>query len=105
MLVCMAGLPAVAFGQAAIAGSVTDSSGAPMAGVTVEASSPALIEKIRATVTDGTGRSRIENLRPGTYSVTFTFKGWRPHQENGIELAGSFTATVAVQRSEARCQG
>jgi hypothetical protein len=60
----------------------------------MEASSPTLIEKTRTTVTDGAGRYRIEDLRPGTYSVTFTFKGWRSRQEDGIELTASFTATV-----------
>ena len=90
----MTGLPTVALGQAVIAGSVTDSSGASMAGVTVAASSPALIEAIRSTVTDTTGRYRIENLRPGVYAVTFTLKGWRPHRADGVALTGSFTASV-----------
>ena len=65
-----------------------------MAGVTVAASSPALIEAIRSTVTDTTGRYRIENLRPGVYAVTFTRKGWRPHRADGVALTGSFTASV-----------
>jgi hypothetical protein len=94
ILICMTCAPTVAFGQASIAGLVTDSSGASMPGVTVEASSPALIEKTRTTVTDGAGRYRIENLRPGPYTVTFTSKGWQSHQETGIGLTGSFTATV-----------
>jgi Carboxypeptidase regulatory-like domain len=94
IVVCLTGVPAVAFGQAAIGGSVVDSSGASLPGVTVEASSPALIEKTRTTVTDGAGRYRIENLRPGTYIVTFTSKGWRSRQETGIELTGSLTATI-----------
>jgi hypothetical protein len=94
LLVLTSGVPAVALGQAVIAGAVTDSSGASMAGVTVAASSPALIEAIRTTVTDTTGRYRIENLRPGVYAVTFTLKGWRPHRADGVALTGSFTASV-----------
>ena len=68
-LVVMA--PSMAFAQASIAGVVKDASGAVLPGVTVEAASPALIEKVRTGVTDGVGQYRIENLRPGTYSVTF----------------------------------
>src|SRR5215472_1496175 len=74
-------VPSAAFAQASIAGTVKDTSGAVVPGVTVEASSPELIEKVRSAVSDGTGRYRIENLRPGIYAVT-------------IELTGSFTATV-----------
>ena len=61
--------------QASIAGVVKDSSGGVLPGVTVEATSPALIEKTRSAVTDGSGQYRIENLRPGIYSVTFTLSG------------------------------
>ena len=64
--------PAQGIGAASIAGVVKDSSGGVLPGVTVEAASPVLIEKARATVTDGEGRYRIAELRPGTYSVTFT---------------------------------
>ena len=69
-------MPVVAYAQASIAGTVTDSSGAVLPGVTVEAASPALIEKVRTAVSDGTGRYRIENLRPGVYTVTFTLPGF-----------------------------
>jgi hypothetical protein len=89
-----AGTPVAAFAQAAIAGSVRDPSGAPLPGVIVEASSPALIEKTRTAVTDGNGRYRIEDLRPGVYKVRFTLEGWRPSQREGVELTGSFTATA-----------
>jgi carboxypeptidase family protein len=87
-------LPGVVFAQASIAGIVKDSSGAVLPGVTVEAASPALIEKTRTAVTDGTGQYRIENLRPGTYSVTFTLAGFSATKREGLELTGSFTATV-----------
>ena len=65
-------LPSAVLAQAVIAGSVKDSSGAVLPGVGVEAASPALIEKTRTAFTDGTGQYRIEDLRPGTYTVTFT---------------------------------
>ncbi|HEY9465605.1 MAG TPA: carboxypeptidase-like regulatory domain-containing protein, partial [Vicinamibacterales bacterium] len=63
--------PAVVWAQATITGTVKDTSGALLPGVTVEASSPALIEKVRSAVSDGTGQYRIENLRPGMYTVKF----------------------------------
>ena len=66
----------VAYAQASIVGTVKDASGAVLPGVTVEASSPALIEKTRSVVTGGTGQYSIENLRPGTYTVTFTLTGF-----------------------------
>ena len=59
-----------------IAGVVRDTSGAVLPGVTVEAASPALIEKTRTVVSDGQGRYAIVDLRPGTYSVTFTLTGF-----------------------------
>src|SRR4051812_32233361 len=90
-------VPASTFAQAAIAGLVRDSSGAVLPGVTVEAASPSLIEKTRAGVTDGSGQYRIENLRPGTYTVTFTLTGFTTVKREGIELTGSFTAPVNVE--------
>src|SRR3974390_1692978 len=87
-------LPTRAVAQAGIAGNVKDSSGAVLPGVTVEAASPALIEKTRSVVTDGNGNYRIENVRPGTYSVTFTLPGFNTVKRDGIELQGSFVATV-----------
>jgi len=90
-------VPASTFAQAAIAGLVKDSSGAVLPGVTVEAASPSLIEKTRTGVTDGSGQYRIENLRPGTYTVTFTLTGFTTVKREGIELTGSFTAPVNVE--------
>jgi hypothetical protein len=87
-------LPAVAFAQGAITGVVKDESGALLPGVTVEASSPVLIEKARSAVTDGAGQYRIVDLRPGTYTVTFSLSGFSQYKRDGIELTGSFTATV-----------
>jgi hypothetical protein len=93
-IACLVLVPAAALAQASIAGVVKDSSGAVLPGVTVEAASPALIEQIRSVVTDGTGQFKIVDLRPGTYSVTFTLTGFNAVKREGIELAGSFTATV-----------
>src|SRR5213083_293229 len=77
-----------------IAGVVRDTSGAVLPGVTVEAASPALIEKVRTVVTDGEGRYNIVDLRPGTYGVTFTLAGFRAVKREGIALTSGFTATV-----------
>src|SRR5438093_10333433 len=90
----MATVPAAAYAQGSIVGTVKDPSGAVLPGVTVEGSSPALIEKTRSVVTGGTGQYSIENLRPGTYTVTFTLTGFAPVKREGIELTGTFIATV-----------
>src|SRR6476660_232159 len=87
-------LPSAAYAQAAITGVVKDASGGVLPGVTVEAASPALIEKVRSVVSDATGQYRIVDLRPGTYSVTFTLPGFNTVKREGIELSGSFVATV-----------
>ena len=90
-------VPAVARAQASIAGVVKDTSGAVLPGVTVEASSPALIEKVRVAVTDGTGQYRIVSLVPGLYTVTFTLTGFQTFRREGIELSGSFVASVTAE--------
>ena len=87
-------IPSAVYAQGSIAGTVKDTSGAVLPGVTVEASSPALIEKTRAGVTDGTGQYKIVDLRPGAYTVTFTLPGFAVVKRDGIELSGAFTATV-----------
>lgn len=87
-------LPAAAYAQAAITGVVRDTSGAVLPGVTVEAASPVLIEKVRSVVSDDTGQYRIVDLRPGTYSVTFSLPGFSTVRREGIELSGIFVATV-----------
>ena len=96
LLVLMAVLliPVAAQAQASIAGIVKDASGAVLPGVTVEAASPVLIEKVRSAITDGTGQYRIVNLLPGTYTVTFTLPGFSTVRREDIELTGSFTASV-----------
>ena len=89
-------LPAAAFAQgtSGIAGVVRDTSGAVIPGVTVEAASPALIEKVRTVVTDGEGLYKFVDLRPGVYSVTFSLSGFNTIKRDGIELSAGFTASV-----------
>ena len=87
-------VPSAAFAQAAITGVVKDASGGVLPGATVEAASPVLIEKVRSVVTDAAGQYRIIDLRPGTYAVTFTVPGFTTVKREGIELSGSFVATV-----------
>ena len=102
-LVVVAGLlrPGTAWAQATssggIAGVVKDTSGAVLPGVTVEAASPALIEKVKTVVTDGQGEYKILELRPGTYTVTFTLPGFGPVTRQGIELTSGFTASVNAE--------
>src|SRR5690606_6556620 len=85
------------FAQASITGTVTDASGAVLPGVTVEATSPALIEKVRTAVTDGAGQYRITELRPGAYTVTFTLPGFSTVKRDGINLQGAFTSNVDAE--------
>ena len=77
-----------------IVGVVRDSAGLAMPGVSVEAASPALIEKVRSVVTDGEGRYSLVDLRPGAYTVTFSLTGFSTVIREGIELGVGFTATV-----------
>ena len=86
--------PALAQQTSSIAGVVRDVSGGVLPGVTVEAASPALIEKVRVATSDGEGRYNIVDLRPGTYAVTFTLPGFNTFRRDGITLTGGFTATV-----------
>jgi hypothetical protein len=92
-----ASLFAQASAQASITGVVRDASGAVLPGVTVEASSPALIEKARTATSDATGQYRVVNLPAGTYDVTFTLTGFNVVKRAGVELTGSFAATVNVE--------
>jgi hypothetical protein len=86
-----------ALAQSAIAGVVKDTSGAVVPGVTVEASSPALIEKTREAVSDAQGLFKIIDLRPGVYTVTFSIAGFNTVKREGIELTAAFTATVNAE--------
>ncbi len=87
-------LPTLASAQSAITGLVRDTTGAVLPGVTVEAASPVLIEKVRTVVSDGEGRYTIDNLRPGTYVVTFTLTGFSTLRREGFELPGNSTMTL-----------
>ena len=93
-VLCASATRASAQGAGGIAGVVRDPSGAVMPGVTVEASSAALIEKVRSVVTDADGQYKIIDLRPGTYTVTFTLPGFSTVKREGIELSANFTAAV-----------
>jgi hypothetical protein len=87
--------PALAGAQtSAISGVVRDESGGALPGVTVEVASPALIEKVRTTVTDAQGRYSVVSLRPGLYTVTFTLTGFSNVVREAIELTSDFTANV-----------
>src|SRR4030095_9335977 len=96
-LVCVLLLPATALAQASLTGSVRDGSGGGLPGGTVGASSPVLIEKTRSAVTDATGQWRIVDLRPGTYSLSFSLPGFTVVKRDNIELTGSQTITIPVQ--------
>ena len=87
-------LPATVLAQASLTGTVRDASGAVLPGVTVEAASPALIEKVRTAITDGAGQYRIVDLSAGTYSLTFTLPGFITVKRDGIELTGSQVLTI-----------
>src|SRR5215510_9349125 len=88
-------LPAAALAQEGqIAGIVRDSSGGVIPGVTVEAGSPALIEKVQSAITDTNGQYRLTNLPVGTYKVTFSLSGFTKQERDGVELTSGFTAPV-----------
>ncbi len=90
-------LPASVFAQASLTGTVRDASGGVLPGVTVEASSPALIEKVRTAVTDDTGQYRIIDLRAGTYTLSFSLPGFTLVRRENIVLSGRQTLTIPVE--------
>src|SRR5437773_1509807 len=101
--VCLVLLPVAASAQTStIAGTVRDTSGAVLPGVTVEAASPALIEKVRSVTTDGAGQYKIIQLRPGPYTVTFTLPGFQVVKRENVELTSDFTATACASTASAR---
>src|SRR5688572_32948734 len=89
-------LPVSAFAQASLAGTVRDASGGVLPGVTVEAASPALIEKVRTAVTDDSGQYRITDLRAGVYTLSFSLPGFNVVRREDITLSGTQTLTIAV---------
>ena len=90
-------LPSSVFAQATVTGTVRDSSGAVLPGVTVEAASPALIEKVRTATTDDSGQYRIIDLRPGTYKVTFTLSGFNTVVREDVQLSGTQIVTIPIE--------
>ena len=101
VFICALFLSSPAFAQAptssGIAGTVRDTSGGVLPGVTVEAASPSLIEKVRTAVSDSEGRYNIVDLRPGLYSVTFTLSSFATFKREGIDLPAGFTANVNAE--------
>src|SRR5262249_37348666 len=96
VVMCL-GVPATVFGQGALAGVVTDPTGAVLPYVTVQAQSSELMERVRTTTTDAAGQYRIENLRPGRYSLTFLLDGWSPFVRTDVEVIGSSSTTADAQ--------
>src|SRR5688500_13913212 len=94
VLICVAAAHSTAWAQATIAGEVRDASGAVLPGVTVEAASPALIEKVRTAVTDGSGRHRNEDRRPGADTVTLTLPGVVPMRRDARQVGGTGVINV-----------
>ena len=90
-------LPRPLLAQAILTGTVHDPSGAVLPGVTVEAASPALIEKSRSATTDGSGQYRIIDLQPGAYTLTFTLSGFTTVRRANIELSGRQTVTIPIE--------
>jgi hypothetical protein len=93
-LTCLCLLPAAAHAQSVFTGVVKDATGAVLPGVTVEAASPALIEKTRSVVTDANGAYRLVDLRPGIYTLTFSLAGFSIVKRDGVELQSNFTMTM-----------
>jgi hypothetical protein len=91
---CLLALPTTAHAQSAFAGIVKDATGAVLPGVTVEASSPALIEQVRTATTDSSGAYKIDNIRPGVYVLTFSLPGFSTVKKEGVELQSNFTASI-----------
>jgi hypothetical protein len=90
-------LPSIASAQSTIAGVVKDTSGAVLPGVTVEASSPVLIERARSAATDGDGRYSIVALRPGVYEIAFTLAGFSTFKRDGVIVPADTTVPVNVE--------
>src|SRR5688500_12503942 len=96
VIILMSSLSAYGQGaiQASITGVVRDSSGAVLPGVTVEASSPVLIEKRRTAVADGSGRYQLAGLLAGTYTVTYSLSGFTTVRREAVQISGSLIATI-----------
>ena len=97
VLLCVLLLPAIASAQATLSGTVRDSSGAVLPGVSVEAASPALIERVRTAISDGSGQDRITDLPPGEYSLTFSLSGFNSVKHEGVAVSGSGVIPISVE--------
>ena len=96
LLLCVTMVPAAASAQSALSGIVKDTSGAVLPGVTVEATSPSLIEKARTATTDGSGQYRITELTPGIYTVSFTLAGFATVKRDNIDVTGAGVTTISA---------
>jgi hypothetical protein len=90
-------LPTAAFGQGIIAGVVKDATGSVLPGVTIDASSPVQIERLRTAITDGSGRYRLVSLQPGTYTVTFSLAGFTTVRREDLIVSGSGVVTLDAE--------
>src|SRR6476659_1359211 len=97
MLACLVLFPNIAHAQSSIVGLVRDTSGAVLPGVTVEAASDVLIEKVRSAVTDETGRYNLVDLRPGTYKLSFSLAGFSTLVRDAVELPGNTSVPINVE--------
>jgi hypothetical protein len=95
--VLLAILPSAAYGQAALAGIVRDTSGAVLPGATIEAASDVLLERVRTAVTDGAGQYRLTELPPGAYTVTFSLAGFTTVQRQGVSVSGVGVTTINAE--------
>ena len=96
-LVCLVLGAVPAFAQvtgSSIVGVVKDETGGVLPGVTIEVTSPALIERFKTTVTDGAGEYRVNDLRPGDYTVTFSLQGFRTSTHADVTIRAAFTASI-----------
>src|SRR5215471_2944115 len=93
-LACLTILTPDGLAQSTITGGVKDESGAVLPGVTIEATSPALIERTRTVITDESGNYRIIDLRPGSYTLTFALPGFKTYKREAVELVTNFTVTI-----------
>ena len=104
LLLCLLLFPSTVSAQAALAGTVRDTSGGVLPGASVEVSSPVLIEKVRTAVADANGLWRIVDLRPGTYSVSASLQGFSTVRRDGIVVTGSATLTIPIEMSVGNLQ-
>jgi hypothetical protein len=89
-------VPGLASAQSQFTGQIRDESGAVLPGVTVEASSPVLIEKMKTVVSDAQGRYAVVDLRPGVYRLSYSLPGFSTVVHENVELTANFVATINI---------